>query len=258
MRASKRRTYVGAVPVVAASLSAIAISVADHCGAILAVKVVVYISVLATSIGGYVLLRRMEFAELALRERQEKLNAILDAAMRLTAKGGDPLDPQGDLNVRMNVMLPYKHVFPRRLRTAYDRPARDSADKNVVFHMYACSRNSRGRPSLWAGWRYGQGCTGQLWEDGGCVAAAIMPAGADLSRYNMTSEQERQTQDTRCVVSVAVTQGIGVDLWRKGVLNISSSNAAAIDVWTEDGGARPEVASYLVHIADNILDFLPE
>ncbi len=243
------------LPVAVAAASPVAIEMAQYCHFTVREQVGVGVVVLAGALGvHWVSMQRREEKHETVR-KQEKLERVLNTVVLRTAEREHTLDPIGDLDVRMNVMIPYR----RRLRgfvyqTAYDRPARHKPREDVILHMYCCSRNSKGRSSLWAGWKSGEGCVGRLWKQGDHIVAAALPEGADLNDYNLTKRQAQYTRDTRCLISVAITEGIGPDLRRRGILNISSSNEYAIEAWTEDGQPRQSVTSYLVELAHTIND----
>ena len=83
---------------------------------------------------------------------------------------------------------------------------------------------------------------------------AVLPPGASRSAYDMTPAQREHTSDTRCIISLAITEGLGDALWRKGVLNVSTSNPSAEEVWASDERVADDVAYYLVGLAHIIVD----
>jgi len=211
-------------------------------------------TILAVSLGLHYAFLKHEEKDHAIERKKEHLGRFLNDVVNRAAEGKPPLDRVGDLDIRINVMVPYVRWPFGVFTPAYDRPADKPPNKKAMLLMFACSNNAKGRSSTWMPWHCGQGCVGQLWESGSHVKIAVLPANADRSTYNMTENQLEHTSDTRCIVSVAITDGLGDALWRKGILNIASSGEHAEETWTTEGHVADDVAHYLVELARIIVD----
>lgn len=150
-----------AAPVVVASLAPLAVEGAQYYEATFLEQLFVVILLVAVALWVQWKLMTLRQHGSQRAAKREAIKAVLDAVVTKSAGGSHPLDRCGDLNLRLNVMVPYRR---RRFGFRYvpDRPAHKGPDPDVVFHMVACSSNSAGRPSLWAGWHAGQGCVGML------------------------------------------------------------------------------------------------
>jgi len=177
------------------------------------------------------------------------LSELLEGALRDPQRG---LDPNGDLNARLNVMtvhysawsrpiigsLKYVRVFPR----------------GMLFPV-ACTRRMRSAPDAGLGWPRGLGCVGTLWGTGDQIAVANLLACDPAKEWKLTEEQKTKTGDLTCVVSCVILKDIGTRQEVIGFLNLDSDQDGACSEWVDvDGNVTTDIEERMIAIAEYIAD----
>jgi len=201
------------------------------------------------------------------RQLQADLGEFLDKAVRMKC-----LDPEGDLDARMNVMTPQwrlRHLLeaagavrigPLCAHTELPLSATRTHRSAWRLYVFACTQNMRHSRAAGRAWRKGVGLVGRHWATGDNIGFAVLPGDeAENTRmhqqeWNMDDAEARAHRKTRCVISLQMYDQLGPEQRVLGYLNVSGPSAQAVQTWIEDNDIKPEVAGALQALAERITE----
>jgi hypothetical protein len=167
-------------------------------------------------------LERLAVRRRRLLTRQQDVCALLDLVAGQLAKDFPGAEPS------VNVMIPMS---------------------GSALEVYACTTDMYRSGRAGHIFRKGTGCVGKLWESGQDSACAIFGSASEQREYGLGDDEIGLFEDIRCIVSMAIREGLGEEQRLLGFLNVHSAAEEAVEAWT----VEPALQAFLLQVIDQRL-----